>query len=204
MYLFYGRPAYGSKLGAKPSTSIAYCPVCFVFKPYTISKKIARIFPFDSGASKDGLFEPHLPRLEVENFQLSTTLESARRATDLFFETNYKYYLGEPKQGLPIPATEKEAHKYYCLISHEGDDQYDDRRSVIEVQISTALTLRDTLLAVILPLGFLEESYVRKALFEDWRTYPITYSTVRGTIPAQYGRVIADKLQRFLKDGAYL
>jgi hypothetical protein len=204
LYLFYGRPAYRSKLGVSPSTSIAYCPVCFVFKPYTISKEIVRVFPFDSGASKTGLFEPSIPRLDAENYQLSSTLASARRATSLFFDTNLNFFMGEPKRGLFIPSTEEEALSYYGLISHDGNDEYDDRRSAIEVQASTAITLRDTLLAVILPLSFLQDPNIKKVVVKEWRTYPITYSTVRGTIPREYARDVSVKLEGFLKEGHYL
>ena len=204
IYLFYGRPAYRSKNGSTPSTDIAYCPVCFVFKPYTISAQLIRLFPFDSGASKGGLFEPHISRTDTDNFQLSLTLESARRTINFFFETNAKFFVGEPKRGLFIPDAELEALNYYQLVSHEGDEAYDDRRSAIEVQANIAIELRDTLLAVILPFSFLQESDIRKVIVKDWRTYPITYSTVRGTIPSEYVRVIAEKLRSYLEDGGYL
>jgi hypothetical protein len=204
LYLFYGRPAYRSKSGTNPATSIAYCPVCFVFKPYTISKEVVRVFPFDSGASKGGLFEPHVSSTEADRFQLTSTLESARRATSLFFDTNQKFFIGEPKRDLLIPATELEALSYYRLISHDGEDTYDDRRSAIEIQASTAITLKDTLLAVILPLSFLQEPNIRKVLVEQWRTYPITYSTVRGTIPSEYVRVITERLHSYLEAGGYI
>jgi hypothetical protein len=204
LYLFYGRPAYRSKVGTKPSTDIAYCPVCFVFKPYTISAEVIRVFPFDSGASKGGLFEPQVARADTDNFQLSTTLESARRAASLFFDTNQNFFIGEPRRGLIIPPTEEEALRYYGLISHDGEDDYDDRRSAIEVQASTAISLRDILLAVILPLSFLQDADVKKVVVQEWRTYPITYSTVRGTIPRDYARDVSVKLESFLKEGQYL
>jgi hypothetical protein len=204
LYLFYGRPAYRSKIGSAPSTDIAYCPVCFVFKPYTISAEVIRVFPFDSGASKGGLFEPHVSRTDTDSFQLSATLESARRTINLFFETNAKFFVGEPKRDLMIPCAELEAISYYQLVSHDGDDAYDDRRSAIEVQARSAIALRDTLLAVILPLSFLQDPNIRKVVVEEWRTYPITYSTVRGTIPSEYVRVITEKLRSYLQDGGYV
>src|SRR6266403_3124931 len=58
IYLFYGRPAYRSRVGIKGGEPIALCPVCLVFKPRTISRSLHRVFPCDTGAVATERFNP--------------------------------------------------------------------------------------------------------------------------------------------------
>ena len=203
IYLFYGRPAYRSHKGYVPDTRIPFCPICFVFKPnFVVSVK--RIYPFDSGACAYGMLEPHIERTASKCFELTPQVASAQRASHLFFATNRAYFVGEPRGHVALPSEQLEAACLYRLLSDEGPAEYDDRRSSIEIQVDAPLSLVDTLWAVILPMAFLDDSEIRHTVVQKWGAYPLTYSTVRGSMPAEYAAVIREKLRRFLEDGGLL
>jgi len=162
------------------------------------------MFPFDSGAWQGGRFKKHIASDQVAHYELTAAIDSARRITHLFFETNTNYFVGDAKKGLAIPASEIEAASYYQLITEEGEADYDDRRSSIELQARDNITLKDTLLTVILPCSFLQSAAVRNVIVKSWRTYPLAYSTVKGTMPSEYNPVIRAMLQEHLKRGGYL
>jgi len=204
VYLFYGRPAYRSRRGAQPDTSIQYCPICFIFKAERFSAPLRRVFPFDSGAAAAGRFSPIISASDVHQFELHASLEHVRKHVHLFFETNEAYFLGRARGGLIIPPTPEEARKYYDLVTRTGSTVFDDRRSAIEVQCDFSLSLRDSLWAVVLPLSFLRESGVRQKIVEDWGAFPITYSTVFGSTPAEYSATIRQKYEDWLRQGDFL
>ena len=59
LYLFYGRPSYRDT-NSLPQRDISLCPVCFIFRPETVSKNLARIYPFDTGASTGEMYKPEI------------------------------------------------------------------------------------------------------------------------------------------------
>ena len=60
VYLFYGRPAYRSHRGSRGGEPIVLCPVCFVFKPRTVSRVVHRVYPCDTGAVAADRFHPEI------------------------------------------------------------------------------------------------------------------------------------------------
>jgi hypothetical protein len=171
-----------------------YCPVCLVLKPGAVAS-LARIFPFDSGAATGGRFDPPVPGIDRDRYSLGPALLTAQRVVEAFFETNQKYYVGEPRTVFTPPGGEQEIQNYWQLINTTGMASFDDRRSAIEVQSRASLALKDNLHAVILPIAFLEEPEVRRVIMHDWRAIPVTYDTYRGAIPNEYVRVIVEKLR---------
>ena len=89
VYLFYGRPAYRSQRGGRYGEPIALCPVCFVFKPHTVSSSIHRVFPCDSGAVTSARFEPELRAADLTELSLKPEIESARRLVSLIFNLTF-------------------------------------------------------------------------------------------------------------------
>lgn len=205
LYFFYGRPAYRSKAGSLPNTGILLMPICFVFKPGVLDSHLRRVFPFDTGAAYGGMFSPHISPTRLTEFCLTPTLLSIKKAVSTFFETNEAYFAATPKDNLRTNATSGLASlDCYCsLITQDGETPYDDRRAVIEVQTAAPVSLKDTLLAVILPTPFLDDAVVRNAIVNEWRSYPLRYNHYRGTAPAEYVRVIADRLEAYLDQGGY-
>ena len=198
LYLFYGRPAYRIAKPDKPTTDVIYCPICLVFKPYSDLKGlIARIFPFDSGAGTSGRFNSHIRKDELDRYQLTPLIESAKQVVSLFFGENRKYYFGKARAGLSFAPEDATAAKYYTLVSELGTHDYDDRRSAIEIQARTSFVLRDALLAVVLPECLLDLPVIRDTIIRDWRALPLTYGSQFGGIPSEYSAIIREKLDEF-------
>jgi hypothetical protein len=89
------------------------------------------------------------------------------------------------------------------LIKTPGESDFDQRRSAIEVQTKQAISLKNNLQFVILPVSFLEQVNVAKAI-ERWRCFPITYNSAVGGIPREYSGKIQDKLAELLNMGKFL
>jgi hypothetical protein len=201
IYFFYGRPIFRPRgPGDSPDTRVVLCPVCLIFKPRAI-EPWSRVFPFDSGAASGGRFDPLIPAAHRDRYLLQSTISTARRVVEAFFDTNNHYYLGDPRKLLDNGGVE-EVQKYFTLISSTGPAEFDDRRSAIEVQSRKAIALRDNLYAVILPAAFLDVLQIREAVVSEWRAIPITYETHRGAVPNEYVRVIVEKF-RSLFDAAF-
>jgi len=205
LYFFYGRPAYRAKAGSMPDTGTLLMPICFVFKPGTLETQLRRVFPFDTGAAYSGMFSPHIDPAKLAEFQLAPTLASIKKAVTAFFDTNDAYFSATPNPRLPILGGSGLASLdgYCSLILEEGVAAYDDRRAAIEAQIAAPISLKDTLLSVVLPSPFLDDPVVRDAIVNQWRAYPLRYNHYRGTIPSEYVRIIAEKVREFLYNGGY-
>src|SRR5690349_7050598 len=92
LYFFYGRPAYRDCSLTTPSRDVGFCPICFLFKPGTIINKAKRLYPFDTGASQHGLYEPAIARTSaLAAFQVLPTTNSAKGIVSGFFETTEHY-----------------------------------------------------------------------------------------------------------------
>ena len=204
LYLFYGRPAYRVSAGALPSTEPAFCPVSFVLKPRSINSLLARIYPFDTGAAKSGMFLPHIKPECLASYKLSPFINTARRLVKHFFGSNSSYYSGFARQGLRFRARDKIASSYYNLISERGKRSYDDRRSAIELQVNKPIGLNESLITVILPVSYLQKPGVRKAIFSDWQIVPSHYRFENGTSPEEYTPIIRHILGDYLERGSVL
>jgi len=204
IYLFYGRPAYRSRLGATPSTDIDYYPVCFVFKSDRLPRSFARAFPFDSGAAKSDVFDPDIKSVDADSFQLNATFECLRRFTNLYFESNGKYFVGEARIGLVLPDDPHQAQQYYNFVTDNSPKRYDDRRSVIEVQYRDDLILRDTLWAVILPSAMASDARIRETIAGRWGALPLPYSAIRGASPVEFVAAVREVYMSLLRLGGFL
>jgi hypothetical protein len=195
VYLFYGRPAYRSEKGSKYGEPIALCPVCFVFKPRTVSMSLHRVMPCDSGAVNKRLFEPELHRSDLGELELDPVIESARRLVSLVFETNNKYFFGKAKSGVSFP--DGTLGKRYCdLLLRPGPADYDDRKSAIEIQVNQIISLRNQLMFVVLPREFLEETGIKEAIFKTWNCEAVEYPTFEGDAPTAYYSVVRNEVAR--------
>lgn len=198
IYLFYGRPAYRPSVGKFPDENLDVCPVCFVFKPGTVSKDTSRIFPCDSGAVHNDLFLPYISRGDLTHLELAPQIESARKLISLFFDSNDAYFHGRAKSSIGITPTGI-VKKYHDLLLKTGSGKYDDRRSAIEVQSRLPISLKDQLLYVLLPRELLNEQKIRTAIFNDWRCDPIPYDTFIGDAPMSYYPLVREKLLQSYK-----
>ena len=175
------------------------CPVCFVFKPRTVSQVVYRVYPCDTGAVAADRFNPEILAGDLPQLALEPQIDSARRLVSLMFERNSDYFVGKVVQTRAFTSGSVEA-RFYTLLMRDGPVDYDDRKSAIEVQVNQAIALRDQLLFVVLPREFLEEVAIRDAIINVWNCDPVVYATFIGDAPASYYSVVRQKVQeRFVE-----
>lgn len=201
VYLFYGRPAYRSLLGRDPGSHFELCPIGLVFRPGTVSATIKRMFACDSGAVHLGLLEPNVLHTELQKLELDPTIESARRLVPLVYGSNLDYFATHVAAPVPpiFPAGGV-ADRWHQLIRDPTLTTCDDRISAIEVQVRGPVSLKDSLLYVVLPSELLEDAEVRTTIFDQWKCDPLPYDVYRAAPPIEYysdiRRVVREQYQR--------
>jgi hypothetical protein len=204
LYLFYGRPAYRDSSQVAPMRDVSFYPICFVLKPGTVCKA-RRLYPFDSGASQHGLYEPAIKRTEaLATYQVLGVVESARRIINSFFETDEQYLSNRPRSGLHFSSTEIEAASYYRLINGGGDPKCDDRCSAVEIQVTECLDIRKDIMAVVLPTCFLEDAALSNTLLKVWHALPLTYDADIGMRPLEFHGTIRHIVRQFYRESRLL
>jgi len=205
IYFFYGRPAYRHVLGRDPGGGIELCPVCFVFKPHTIGNAAKRVFACDSGGVHKGFFTPHLSPNDLDEMELDTNLDSARRLVPLVFGNNEQYFLGRAKTSSPASfPVGSPAQRFHALLIDTGKLAADDRRSAIEIQLSSPVALDHHLLYIILPKEVLNCADVRQAILEIWQCDPIGYEIYMGAPPHDYTATIRNIIKLRFQEGGRL
>ncbi|HKD80330.1 MAG TPA: hypothetical protein VKH81_11605 [Candidatus Angelobacter sp.] len=200
LYFFYGRPAYRDSTRILPTRDVGFYPICFVFRPGTISKKAKRLYPFDTGASQSGLYEPAIKRADaLAGYQVNAVVENARRIVAGFFETDKQYLSNTPRHDLLFSSTDVEAESYYRLINGGGDPTCDDRCSAIEIQIAECLDVRQGIMAIVLPTCFLEDDALRDTLMKVWRAHLLTYDADIGMRPIEFHSEVRRLVKRFYR-----
>jgi hypothetical protein len=205
LYFFYGRPAYRDSSQTTPTRDISFYPICFVFRPTTICKKAKRLYPFDTGASQYGLYEPAIKRTEaLASYQVVEVVENARKIVGSFFETDEHYLSNRPKPGLRFASNENDVESYYRLINGGGDPSCDDRCSAVEIQIAECLDIRHGVIAVALPTCFLEDEKLANTLLKVWRAVPLTYDADIGMRPIEFHGAIRLLIRQFYRQSGIL
>lgn len=205
LYFFYGRPAYRDSSQTTPTRDVGFYPICFVFRPGTIGKKAKRLYPFDTGASQYGFYEPAIKRADaLGGYEVGAVPESARRIVRCFFETDEQYLSNKPKLGLSFASGENQAQSYYDLINGGGDPNCDDRCSAVEVQIAEHIDVHDGIIAVVLPNCFLEDKALRKTLVKDWRVKLLPYYADVGMRPLEFHGTIRHLIRNFYRRSGFL
>jgi hypothetical protein len=198
LYFFYGRPAYRDASQIIPTRDVGFYPICFVFRPGTISKKAKRIYPFDTGAFQAGLYQPAIkPTAALADYVVLAVIESARKVVSCFFETEEQYLSNKPKNGLLFSAAESDAQSYYDLINGGGDRTCDDRYSAVEIQIAECIDIRQGIMAIVLPTCFLDDDNLAKTIANVWRAEPLTYNADIGMRPIEFHGTIRQKIREF-------
>jgi hypothetical protein len=188
-----------------PTRDISFYPICFVFKPGTICRQAKRLYPFDTGASQEGLYEPAINRTDaLTAYQVQAVVDNAKRITTCFFETREAYLSGKPRPGLVFTTAENDAALYYRLINGGGAANCDDRCSAVEIQIGTAVDLRDDIMAVVLPTCFLDDDALADTLLKEWRAIPLTYNADIGMRPIEFHGVIRYLVRKFYQDSSLI
>lgn len=193
IYLFYGRPAYRSSRSSTAGATVALCPVCFVFKPYTVTANLHAAYPCDTGALVENRFSPEILQSDLQHLALEPRIESVRRAVTLFFETHSSYFAGRASSIRTFPEGTV-MDRFQKLLTRRGNE--DDRKSAIELIANRPLPLKDQLLFVVLPNEFLDDPMILNIILHEWNCDPIGYSTVQASSPADYYGVVRDLIIR--------
>ena len=188
-YLFYGRPAFRTNADAEPSALGHYSPVCLIFKPEW-NPAIKRIFPFDSGAFENRLYDAFLhKKMKLGDFSLEPDIATPGRIVQRFFGSAGAYLVARGSNPA-IDPSEFEAQSYSALIHSRAGNAIDSRGSGIEVQTAEAITLTDALDAVILPMTF-SKGTTGKAL-RRLKIDTLPYKTYDNYRPSEYMSAITD------------
>ncbi|MCP4344940.1 MAG: metallophosphoesterase [Desulfobacterales bacterium] len=201
LYLFYGRPYPG-----EIAISYAPYPVCFLLKPDCIDAA-KRIYPFDSRAFKSKRFDNFIyERFSLDDFLINPNQlkpipypDTPARIVSTFFGNNYNYYWSKNNKLVKFSSPfEMEAKFYSEIISNKYKSDFDDRRASIEIQIEQKIILsKDTVYAVVLPHGFMDDDNIRETIVSIWDAEPITYHTYISD-PVYFTAVIIEKVGDYL------
>jgi hypothetical protein len=201
VYFFYGRPAYRDSSQTIPTRDVGFYPICFVFQTAVVCKKAKRMYPFDSGASQIGLYEPEVSRAKaLANYQVLALVENARRITSAFFESDEQYLSNRPKSGLVFSPDDTDAESYYGLINGGGAPECDDRCSAVEIQVEEDVDVRHGIMAIVLPTCFLEDKSLTDTLINVWRAVPLTYDADLGMRPLEFHSAVRQLIRKFYRD----
>ncbi|CDZ59612.1 hypothetical protein [Neorhizobium galegae] len=205
VYFFYGRPAYKISVDeATQRVTDEYLPVAFITRPDAVSN-IKRIFPFDSGAFDNAAYGGvHHRSSTLADYELAPALKSARRVVRAFFNTNQNYVLGEPQQRRVNAFDNPEVNAYLTLIDGTTDLSIDDRRYSIEIQTLDPVTLANDVVAIVMPLSWLNSKSVRRLLKDNPSIQPLTYARYRGVAVSGCHAMIFERVHDYLSSNGYL
>lgn len=167
LYLFYGRPSYRASQTAA-SVLNWNLPIGFILKPDAV-KSVKRVFPFDSGAfAKKYYGSIFHEESDISSFELTPQLVSAAKYTSAFYSDNAHYFRGKSNANLDLGNFDFELQGMRFLAEKPGrqitssEVKADERASAVEVQTAESLSIKDSLLGLIVP-----ETLLGNTAFED-------------------------------------
>jgi hypothetical protein len=175
LYLFYGKPAYKNSI-KENSDLKSLLPVSFVLN-YDKVGPIERVFPFDTGAFKNGLYKEYFhPKMGIEEFKMKPELDSLVTSVDYFYGQNVSYFDNNPKKIINYDALDFTIESYHKLIMNGGLSVADDRKASFEIQLSHNIPLTsETLLAIIIPSNFEDSVEIKDIIVKELKSEILTY-----------------------------
>ncbi len=143
------------------------------------------MYPFDTGAFEAGLYDEYFDkRSELEDFELDSSLTAAQKLVSSLYTDNKEYYDGRTRKNVEIPQRQFEFQGLHELAripgSQSNGKKRDERSSAVEVQISESLSLKNSVLAIILPEPYLDDpdiiSAVARWSVKEVKTYPTIHN----------------------------
>jgi len=184
VYMYYGRPAYRENEAENSRLQFNW-PIVFVFDPIKMESNIKRVMPFDSGAFKNGRYKKYFHSDSIlKDFELGPSLESIKKILGRYYSDNTEYYFAQTKKNVEIPAQSFEAegcHELARLPAIGADnDALDERSSTIEIQFENSIGLGDSLLAVIVPMAYMDDANIAEKIrdlnVKNIKTYDTLHS----------------------------
>lgn len=153
-YFYYGRPAFRANKD-KVIKIDAACPICFVLDGKVVHQA-KKFFAFDSGAFLSRLYKHVLiDEMNLDDFSLGNDVGRLNKLVNRTFGSQSGYLDGDRTA---VVSTENGAHpweyaarSYLELITSAGRNEPDDRICSIEVVFNTSVSLRDFLIAIVVP-----------------------------------------------------
>lgn len=178
-YLFYGRPSY-KKIGESQLAKYWELPALFVMDYETIDCK--RILPFDSGAFSGKRYPEFINMMDINDFEVTSTLSAPQRLISSFFVDTNRYFRLRPRDRrdfmsrFEVSSTDEEIQALYDLVLTYSE-KIDDRRFSVEIQTECEIKLKECgLLAVIIPEEYCESEEIIE-LVEGYGAEIIPYPT---------------------------
>jgi hypothetical protein len=202
-YFFVGRPAYKYK-STDDEAEYWELPCCFIFD-FSVVTGIKRIFPFDSGAFRDGLFPPYINQIPLEHYESSEAPDAPSKIIGAFFGDAKSYFALAPKSETSFNAEfspgvfDAELKALHRLSREKSPKKFDDRRLTIEMQSTDDLDLRVTNpLAVIAPSPYFDDPSFLAHVEYTWKAVPLPYPTFSLSVN-QYYSSIYERVDSFYK-----
>lgn len=194
LYFFYGKPSY--PVGEKEKynrTDVLCCPVCFIVDIDKIN--IYRIFPFDSGAYSNGLYEQFIHRhMQITKFEIENNSQSIQAYVSVVFGDNKNYIHG---------TTQSQDHEDTCvssllrMLSADGAFKIDERSNTVEVICKHSIDVRKEIRGVIFPEVLLRKKVVSDFIKNNNIEYK-TYEVRNKTSPVRYNEIVFQLSKQFM------
>jgi hypothetical protein len=204
VYLFYGRPSYRVATRSNPRRNLLYAPTCFVFRP-EVATSIARVYPFDTGAFHEGLYNDYLhASMKLDDFMVGNAPDLPGQIVSAFFGDNDKYYKGQHKVLPDVHISPNEVQVYYDMIASTGATEMDDRAYTIELHSTSAISMSGNLVGVVLPAPAMDNPVIAGLVLNEWKIPFLTYHAFSKLRPIEYHGQVVEKVYELLKRGGYL
>jgi len=195
IYYFYGKPSYFIAQNVGSRGDSVYFPVCFIIDIEKV--KIDKVFPFDSGAFANGMYDGFIHSgMDINDFSVKPTIEQIAGLVKNFFINNDNYYRSKPKCCSDDYEDNDEVKAYVNIINNIGQEKFDERSSAIEIISKSENILKESLVAIILPADLAVSNKNVKEM-ADRGVEMITYDTFGGN-PGSYNPVIRQLLYNYL------
>ncbi|MCF6128804.1 hypothetical protein L1S35_03915 [Flavobacterium sp. AS60] len=202
LYTYYGLPSYRPNYD-KATTNPAYYMICIILESEKLND-FHKIYPFDSGAfeklpeMKETFFHHNT---KILDFELDSSISSAKKVIKTFYETNDNYLYHNPKTTKKFSQFDFEAISYSNLIGNQTNSKLDDRTSSIEIIFDKPINLnKETIKQIIIPNCFKDDTKITDLIKTNFDIdEPIGYNTFRGN-PKEYFSIIRNEYLNFLKN----
>ena len=196
LYFFYGKPAYPvAEKNRKNRTDEYYCPICFVVNPMKV--KIEKIFPFDTGAFKKGMYKDFIHRgMELSNYDMGNNLTSVLKYISIMFQNNKSYLVGHCKQ---TKSDLMEIQALLNMFNAKGAFEIDERADTIEIISAHEVNLISAAECIILPRNMLRLPAIMDFLKNSkipCKTYTIRWLTA----PEKYNEAVFQIAMRYIHE----
>lgn len=179
-YFFVGRPAY-KYLSKENQSPYWEFPTCFIFD-FSVVSNIARIFPFDSGAFRSGLYPDYIKKMNIDHFNAGNDISVVGKLIGSFFGNvkNYLKLVSDSEKDFcakfslgPFDAEVKALHRLSSEVSAEN---FDDRRLTVEIQNKSDLNLLvNSPMAIVVPIEYLDDDEFMSVVNDRWGCEVLSY-----------------------------